>query len=206
MPSPDRVILVDAHDRPVGTAGKLDAHLEGRLHRAFSVFVFDAAGHLLVQKRDAGKYHCGGLWSNTCCSHPPPDASIVEAARQRLDEEMGFSCELGRLFDLTYRVPVGGGLVEHEYDHVFAARLERRPAAVAPDPKEVADWRWVAPNALRRDVAARPQRYTPWFRLLLDPALQAADPAGFARGRSSPGPSPGAQASEGVRSGSSTSA
>jgi isopentenyl-diphosphate delta-isomerase len=179
------VVLVDAADRPQGTAGKLRAHAEGWLHRAFSVFVFDPRGRLLLQQRAADKYHTGGLWSNTCCSHPPPGTDSAAAARQRLQEEMGFSCAVTPAFTETYRAPVGDGLTEHELDHVFVATVDE--VTVRANPAEVADWRWVAPTQLRADVSAHPSRYTPWFRLLLDDTLAAAS-AHPAHGTNGPEP------------------
>ncbi|MFP4228906.1 MAG: isopentenyl-diphosphate Delta-isomerase [Salinivenus sp.] len=166
------VVLVNAADRPQGTADKLRAHAEGWLHRAFSVFVFDEWGRLLLQRRAADKYHSGGLWSNTCCSHPQAEESPTAAAQRRLREEMGFSCPVTPAFQRTYRTPVDNGLVEHELDHVFVGTV--RDAAIRANPDEVAEWAWVTPTALRTDVAAHPERYTPWFRLLLDDALAAA--------------------------------
>ena len=168
----DSVVLVDAADRPQGTAEKLEAHTEGWLHRAFSVFVFDDQGRLLLQRRAADKYHSGGLWSNTCCSHPAPNESPSAAAQRRLQEEMGFSCAVQSAFRRTYRAPVGAGLTEHEVDHVFVGRAD--DVTVQANPNEVTEWRWVAPAALREDVSARPDQYTPWFRLLLEDALSAA--------------------------------
>src|SRR5689334_7965348 len=112
----ERVVLVDERDREVGTMPKLAAHAEGALHRAFSVFVLNAAGELLLQRRAAAKYHCGGLWTNSCCGHPRPGEPVADAARRRLREEMGFDCELASVGSFVYRAEVGGGLVEHEYD------------------------------------------------------------------------------------------
>jgi isopentenyl-diphosphate delta-isomerase len=163
------VVLVNEDDEVQGTAEKLRAHAEGWLHRALSVFVFDEQGRLLLQQRTPDKYHSGGLWSNTCCSHPHPDESPMAAARRRLHEEMGFSCALMPAFHFTYRAPVGPGLTEHEYDHVFVGTVDE--VSVHPNPDEVTDWTWIAPSALRADVAAHPDRYTVWFRRLLDQAL-----------------------------------
>lgn len=170
MPHP--VVLVNEADRPQGTADKLRAHTEGWLHRAFSVFVFDERGRLLLQRRAPDKYHSGGLWSNTCCSHPRPTEAPAVAARRRLREEMGFSCSVTAAFHRTYRAPVGNGLTEHELDHVFVGTVDE--ARIRANPTEVMDWRWVSPSAVRRDVTTHPHRYTPWFRLLLNDALGAA--------------------------------
>src|SRR4051812_34432219 len=115
----EQLILVDAHDRELGAGEKLQVHLAGALHRAFSIFVFDAAGRLLIQKRAPGKYHSAGLWSNTACGHPRPGEATAPAARRRLREEMGLDCELHEAFEFLYRAELGDALVEHEYDHVF---------------------------------------------------------------------------------------
>lgn len=163
------VVLVDEDDAAQGTAEKLRAHTKGWRHRALSVFVFDSQGRLLLQRRTAGKYHSGGLWSNTCCSHPYPDEPPLAAAHRRLEEEMGFSCPLTPAFHFTYRADVGSRLIEHEYDHVFVGTVDA--VDVQPHPDEVADWAWMAPAALRKDVATHPERYTVWFRRLLDPTL-----------------------------------
>lgn len=165
----ERVVLVDAEDRELGTLEKLQAHVEGRLHRAVSVFVLDDEERLLLQRRAAAKYHSAGQWTNTCCSHPRPDEAPADAAHRRLAEEMGFACELSPAFTLVYRAEVGGGLVEHELDHVFVGRWRGEPA---PDPAEADAWRWVPLPEVVRDAAAHPERYTPWFRLIAaDPAL-----------------------------------
>ncbi len=170
MSSP--VVLVDEKNEAVGTAEKLRAHTEGWCHRALSAFIFDEAGRLLLQQRAAGKYHSGGLWSNTCCSHPRPDEPPRAAARRRLHEEMGFTCTLTPAFHFTYQAPVGPDLIEHEYDHVFVGVADEM--TVQPNAAEVADWTWMSPASLRADVAAHPDRYTVWFRRLLDRALAEA--------------------------------
>jgi isopentenyl-diphosphate Delta-isomerase len=165
--APDDVILVDDDDRPVGTAAKLVAHQNGgRLHRAFSVFLFDSAGHMLLQRRAPAKYHFGGLWTNACCSHPQPGPSLVECARARLRYELGIDVPLEEQFSFVYRAddPVSG-LTEHEFDHVLVGRFDGQPR---PNPDEVEAWEWVEPAALLRDVRSRPERYTPWFRLVLE--------------------------------------
>lgn len=161
----EHVVLVDRDDREVGTAEKLTAHAQAKLHRALSVFVSDGAGRLLLQRRARGKYHSGGLWSNTCCGHPRPDETVDAAAHRRLREEMGFDCPLERAFAFTYRADVGGGLVEHEHDHVFVGRFDGTPR---PDPREVEVWRWVPVTEVLEDLDAHPDHYTAWFRLALD--------------------------------------
>lgn len=167
----DSVVLVDSGDRVVGTAGKLDAHRTGALHRAFSVFVFDAAGSLLLQQRARGKYHSGGLWTNTCCGHPRPGEATPAAAARRLREEMGITCAFRDAGWFLYRADVGGGLVEHELDHVFVGRSDQEPR---PAPAEVAGWRRVAPGALRIELDRAPTRFTAWFPRALEVALSAA--------------------------------
>jgi isopentenyl-diphosphate Delta-isomerase len=158
----EHVILVDCDDVPVGVRAKQDAHVEGLLHRAFSIFVFDTRGRMLLQRRATGKYHSGGLWSNTCCSHPRPGESTMAAAQRRLFEEMGFNCPLITACSFVYRADVGGGLIEHEYDHVFVGHFDGDPA---PDPAEVEDWRWLGVEQLTREVRGRPDRFTYWFHI-----------------------------------------
>ena len=158
----EHVILVTPDDVEVGIHGKQNAHTDGLLHRAFSVFVTDSDGRLLLQQRAWTKYHSGGLWSNTCCSHPRPGEDTAAAAQRRLFEEMGFNCPIETAFSFVYRADVGGGLIEHEYDHVFLGRFDGDPA---PDPAEVADWRWITPADLRRQLHDRPDRFTYWSRI-----------------------------------------
>jgi isopentenyl-diphosphate delta-isomerase len=159
--SADEVVLVNAYDEPIGTAPKLEAHRRGLLHRAISVVVRDRHGRLLMQQRAAGKYHSGGLWTNTCCSHPRPGESTAAAAARRLDEEMGFTCRLTYLFAMRYRAPVSNGLIEAEITHVFGGRFDGTPD---PDPREVSAWLWQHPDEIAREVDRRPELFTVWFR------------------------------------------
>jgi isopentenyl-diphosphate delta-isomerase len=160
------VILVDAEDRAVGLADKLEAHLAGALHRAVSVFAFDPAGRLIIQRRAAGKYHSGGLWSNSACTHPRESESAAEAARRCVREELGVECQaLEPAFTFTYRAQVSPTLVEHEYDHVFVGRV--RPP-LAPNADEVEAWRAVPLDDVAQDVAVDPSRYSAWFPLALE--------------------------------------
>jgi isopentenyl-diphosphate delta-isomerase len=178
----ERVVLVDENDGEVGTLEKQRAHAEGRLHRALSVFVLNARGEMLLQRRAAAKYHSAGLWTNTCCSHPRPGERVDHAARRRLREEMGIDCDLSPAFAFTYRADVGGGLAEHEFDHVFLGRWNGEPR---PDEDEVDQWRWVSLPDVEREVADDPAAFTPWFRIVLRreewarhlDAFQAAAPA-----------------------------
>ena len=162
---PDLVTLVDHDDNVVGAEEKIRAHREGKLHRAFSVFVFDDERRLLIQRRATGKYHSAGLWSNTCCGHPRPGESADGAAARRLAEEMGFACGLRRAFRTIYEMSVANSMVEHELNQVFVGRFDRSPQ---PDSREVGEYRWVELTELRRSIHASPERYTPWLKLLLD--------------------------------------
>ena len=169
-----QVVLVDAQDRAVGTMEKMEAHRKGVLHRAFSVFVFNDAGELLLQQRAAHKYHSAGLWSNTCCSHPRRGESVEAAGRRRLREEMGLDCELRPVFSFIYRAPLEGGLIEHELDHVLIGRTD---AAPEPNPDEVAAWRYRSLAAVRDDLRVRPEQYTAWFHICFEQAVEAMEAA-----------------------------
>lgn len=158
--SREQVVLVDGDDRAIGRMEKLAAHREGRLHRAFSVFVFDGAGRLLLQRRALGKYHSPGLWSNTCCGHPRPGEDTLAAAQRRLMEEMGLHCELEHVHSFIYRADLGDGLWEHELDHVFVGTTRDEPR---PHPDEVAEWRAVPRAALEEELAHAPGGFTVWF-------------------------------------------
>lgn len=159
------IVLVDLDDRPLGTGTKLDVHRRGLTHRAISVLLSDSAGRLLLQQRAHGKYHSGGLWTNTCCSHPGPGEDVAVAARRRLFEEMGIACELAFLFRTHYRAAFANGLIEDEVVHVFGGRFDGAPV---PDPAEAAGWRWIEPVALRADMARQPEAYSAWFRHYVD--------------------------------------
>lgn len=161
----EQLILVDVNDREVGIGEKLEAHIEGRLHRAFSVFVFDGAGRLLLQKRARAKYHSGGLWSNTACGHPRPGEETLAAAHRRLREEMGFDCELREAFGFVYRAEMDGKLVEHEYDHVFVGEFKGTPV---PDVSEVEAWRWLSMKELRLVLRESPAEYSYWLRVAIN--------------------------------------
>lgn len=161
----EEIILVDERDNPIGFETKLRAHEDGgRLHRAFSVFIFDPAGRMLLQRRAAGKYHFGGLWTNACCSHPRRGEPLRGAARARLRQEFGFDAELRELFSFVYRAPdPESGLTEHEFDHVFYGEFDGEPR---PDPREIDDWKWAGPEELLEDLERNPESYTPWFRIV----------------------------------------
>lgn len=170
----EQVVLVSENDEPIGVEEKLRAHQLGALHRAFSVFVFNASGQLLLQRRALTKYHSRGLWSNTCCGHPRPGETVEKASRRRLNEEMGFDSELRKLFHFVYHARLEDGLVEHEYDHVLVGHFDGIPEA---DLTEVAEWKWVEVATLRADLEEHPERYTYWFRLSFDRFLRAAGSA-----------------------------
>ena len=157
----DPIVLVDANDVPVGVAPKAEVHRRGLRHRAISALVRNPAGELLLQRRHPAKYHSGGLWANTCCSHPRPGEDPLDAARRRLKEEMGVDCPLEPLFTTHYLAAVSNGYIEDEIVHVFAGTYE---GPVAPDPAEVSEWKWVKLSDLLNDLRAHPDDYTVWFR------------------------------------------
>lgn len=157
----EKVVLVDTHGHQIGVEEKLRAHLNGALHRAFSIFIFNASGDLLMQRRAAAKYHSGGLWTNTCCGHPRPGEALAQAAHRRLQEEMGFDCAMEEAFQFTYRAQLGNGLIEHEFDHVFLGRFEGQPQW---NPEEVDACDWVSTDDLASNLAVRPDHYSYWLR------------------------------------------
>ena len=160
----DQVTLVDAADVDIGGASKARVHATGELHRAVSVFLFDQRGRLLLQRRAAGKYHSPGVWSNTCCGHPRPGERSADAAQRRLREEMGVECDLSPAFVFTYRVELGGGLIEHEIDHVFTGQFSGTPL---PNTGEVDGWGWMPIAELAADCRANPTRYSAWLSIAL---------------------------------------
>ncbi len=158
------VILVNKNDLPLGTMEKMEAHERGVLHRAFSIFIFNNEGKLLLQRRALEKYHSPGLWTNTVCSHPRAGEKTIEAAHRRLNEEMGFDCELKELFSFVYNANVGDGLREHEYDHVFIGFSNTIPK---PNPDEVGDWKYMDFDEVYQSVEKNPEQYTVWFKIAL---------------------------------------
>jgi len=161
--SEPRLVLVDAHDRPVGVGEKLAVHREGLLHRAFSVYVVDPSGRSMLQRRAASKYHSAGRWSNACCGHPREGESVRAAAERRLREEMGLACDLEQVGVVAYRLVLENGLIENEIDHVLVGRSSETPR---PDPAEVDAWRLATDEEIDRELREAPERYTPWFPLV----------------------------------------
>jgi isopentenyl-diphosphate delta-isomerase len=160
----EEVILVDENDNPIGTMEKMEAHQKGLLHRAFSILVYNSKGQLLMQKRSWKKYHSGGLWTNTCCSHPRPDEAIEDALRRKLKQEMGIDVTPQFSHKFIYRTDLGNNLTEHEYDHVYVARYDGEPVI---NHDEVDEWRFEDVSSLRDAMKKSPQDYTYWFRLIL---------------------------------------
>jgi isopentenyl-diphosphate delta-isomerase len=156
------VILVDERDEPVGTMEKMEVHQKALLHRAFSVFVFNNKGEVLLHKRALKKYHSSGLWTNACCSHPKPGEETLAAAENRLHEEMGISVRLNKIFDFTYKVAFENGLTEYEFDHVFVGRYE---GEVFPNADEVSDYCYKSIDEIKTSLQTHPQKYTEWFKI-----------------------------------------
>jgi isopentenyl-diphosphate delta-isomerase len=163
--SEEFVILVDQNDHEVGQMEKFAAHEGGRLHRAFSVCVFNSRQELLLQQRAWGKYHSAGLWTNTCCSHPRPGESLENAVHRRLQEEMGFDCEMQEIFHMQYRLPFSNGLTEHEYDHVFIGISDQLPK---PNQDEVAGWQYMTLPEISSTLEDHSILFTDWFQLMFD--------------------------------------
>jgi isopentenyl-diphosphate Delta-isomerase len=158
------LILVDETDTQIGTCEKIKAHQEARLHRAFSVLVYNQQGQMLLQKRAVGKYHAGGLWTNACCGHPLVGEEVEAAAHRRLQEEMGFDCVLKKDTSFIYKVPAGNGLTEHEFLHVFSGTYK---GPIVLNPEEASDYRWVSIQALQEEIKKQPEQFTPWFPITL---------------------------------------
>jgi isopentenyl-diphosphate delta-isomerase len=162
----ETVILVDEQDNEVGTEEKISAHEDGgKLHRAFSVFIFNEKGKMLIQKRASQKYHCGGLWTNTCCSHPRPGEKVDNAAHRKLHQEMGFDTDLKEILSFIYRAEFENGLTEHELDHVFVGNFQGEPK---PNPDEAGDFKWIKIEDLAKDIKQNPDKYTPWFKKIFE--------------------------------------
>ena len=158
----DKLILVDENDVPIGTIEKMEAHQKALLHRAFSVFIFNTNGEMLLQQRAIDKYHSGGLWTNTCCSHPYERQETKPAAEKRLQEEMGFTTELTKVFDFIYKAPFDNGLTEHEYDHVFTGKYD---GVVIPDKSEVENYCFMSIEGIKESMQLYPEKYTVWFKI-----------------------------------------
>ncbi len=162
------VVLVNENDEQLGLMEKQQAHIAGLLHRAFSVFVFNSKGELLLQKRAEDKYHSPMLWTNTCCSHPRENETYAEAAHRRLQEEMGFDCELEEKFNFIYKARLDNDLFEHELDHVFTGLYD---GEIHINKEEVDGFKWITMDELIADMESRPEKYTIWFRIIFDEYL-----------------------------------
>jgi isopentenyl-diphosphate delta-isomerase len=158
----EQVILVNESDDELGVMEKMEAHHKPTLHRAFSVFIFNSQGEMLLQKRAGNKYHSAGLWTNACCSHPRPGEDIEAAASRRLKEELGFSTRLEKAFDFIYQASFGNGLYEYEYDHVFIGEYAQE---INPNPDEVSDYGFMEIDAIQASLHSNPEKYTAWFAI-----------------------------------------
>ena len=163
--SEEKVILVDKNDNQVGLMPKLEAHEKGVLHRAFSIFIFNSKYELLLQRRASSKYHSGGLWTNTCCSHPREGEDILDAANRRLDEEMGIKTSLRKVYDFIYKAELDNQLTEHEFDHVFYGVFDNDPIL---NEDEAEDFKWVDMETLNNDIIKNEDNYTVWFKIAFE--------------------------------------
>ncbi|MDR0606370.1 MAG: isopentenyl-diphosphate Delta-isomerase [Bacteroidales bacterium] len=162
------VILVDYNNKEIGVSEKIEAHKYGFLHKAFSIFVLNDQNELLLQKRQITKYHCGGLWTNTCCSHQRPNCIEYNTVMQQLDFEMGIQCSVKRIFDFYYYVSFENGLIEHEYDTIYLGYFNDKPNI---NRNEVSDYKWLDLNLIKQDIALYPNDYTYWFKSIFLPFL-----------------------------------
>ena len=158
----EKVILVNTLDEPIGEMEKMEAHFQGRLHRAFSIFIFNSKKELLLQKRADGKYHSPSLWTNTCCSHPRPGEATEDAAHRRLKYEMGFDCKLHYAFSFTYKKKLGN-LTEYEFDHLFTGVFDKKPTI---NLLEASDWKYTSLEEIGLSIRNNPEIYTYWFKLI----------------------------------------
>lgn len=161
----EEVILVDEFDNSIGTMEKLEAHQKGALHRAFSIFVFNKQGELLIQRRALNKYHSAGLWSNTCCSHPRPNEKTLDAAKRRLKEEMGIETELIYKSHFIYKAKFENNLTEFEYDHIFTGIYSKLPEI---NPEEADDFDWISITDLKEKIKINPEIFTVWFKIAIE--------------------------------------
>ena len=162
----EEVILVDSNDLELGTMEKMEAHRNGgTLHRAFSVFVFNTKGELLLQRRAHHKYHSGGLLTNTCCSHPRPGETVREAGNRRLREEMGMECKLVELFSFEYKAALDSGMTEWELDHVLLGLSDVQPVI---NPEEVDEYLYMPLDEIDMDIKENPNNYTEWFKICFE--------------------------------------
>ena len=165
----EQVVLVDENDNPIGLMEKIEAHEKALLHRAFSVFIFNKKGELMLQQRAASKYHSPLLWTNTCCSHQRDGETNLEAGKRRLFEEMGFNADLKELFSFVYKAPFDNGLTEHELDHVMVGYYENEPKI---NKDEVEAYRWMTLEDVKTDIEKNPQIYTVWFKIIFNESYQ----------------------------------
>ena len=156
----EEVILVNEQDVQVGSMEKMEAHYKGVLHRAFSIFIFNNKGEMLLQQRAISKYHSGGLWTNACCSHPRPGEDTKAAADRRLEEELGFSTSLQKIFDFQYNAEFNNGLTEHEFDHVYVGNYQGK---INPNPAEVQDYCYKTMEEISSSIKSHSHKYTAWF-------------------------------------------
>jgi isopentenyl-diphosphate delta-isomerase len=170
------VILVDEQDNQIGLMQKTEAHQKALLHRAISVFICNSRGEWLLHRRALDKYHSSGLWTNTCCSHPLPGETSIDAANRRLKEEMGMECHLDELFSFTYKEALDNDLTEHEFDHVFSGISDIIPII---NPDEVHEFKYMKFNDLRNDVGLNPHNYTVWFRKIFERVEQHFSNPGY---------------------------
>jgi isopentenyl-diphosphate delta-isomerase len=162
----ENINIVNEQGERIGSVEKIEAHVNGVLHEAFSIFVFNSNEELLLQRRNIEKYHSGGLWTNTCCSHPRVGEDINKATHRRLFEEMGFDCELKEMFSFLYKAEkLANNLIEHEFDHVFVGYVEN--VNILPDENEVCEYAWIKISELKKDIVMNPQKYTEWFKIIM---------------------------------------
>ena len=161
----EKVILVDVNDNPIGIMSKMEAHEKALLHRAFSVFILNKKGELMLQQRAMHKYHSPGLWTNTCCSHQREDEENVLAGKRRLKEEMGFTTHLEEIFSFIYKAPFENGLTEHELDYILLGYFDGSPII---NTNEVATWKWMSLEQIKNSIKNNPQHFTVWFKIIFD--------------------------------------